>query len=144
MSISNPVVRVFLLFIVVATGCSSELAPDVVQNSQEALDKARAMISENGTSEETLALLESAVVDPGLDADQYVEAVLLRARCYAESGDLEKAEADVQEAELGDPGEALLHFTKAIVYDRQGKAKESKKEFAIARRLDSSLKMPKY
>lgn len=128
--------------VLLALGCSSEISADIVQDSQAALDKARVMLAEGGSAAEALPLLDAAVMDPGLDADQYVEAVLLRARCYAETGELDKAEADVQEAEMGDPSEALLHFTKAIVYDRQGKAKESKKEFAIARRLDPSLKMP--
>ena len=135
---------VVLVTVLFAMGCSSQIASDVVQSSQASLDQAKSLVVKGGSSSEALTLLDSAILDPGLDADQYVEAVLLRARCYADAGEFEKAEADLEEAELGDPGEALLHFTKAIVYDKQGKAKESKKEFAIARRLDSSLKMPKY
>lgn len=137
----------FILLLVFPTllvlpGCGGNQVPaDSVATAQSALDEAEELIV-SGQAAEALPLLQTAVSTSGLDVDQYVEAVLLRAQCYAATGELEKAQADLDEAEQGAPNPALWHFTRAIVFDAQGDAAAAKKEFARAKRLDPKLKMP--
>ncbi len=131
----------FTLIAASILGCSKSIPTKSIASVQSALDEAKQKV-QSGDSAGALPLIEEAINGVGLDPDQYVEAVLIRARCYAETGDLEKAEADLQEAELGDPNEALMHFTRAIVLDKQGQASQAKKEFAAAKRLDPSLVAP--
>lgn len=130
------------ILLLLAAGCRQEISSSQVASAQEGLGKARQLITD-GDFEAALPLVGRAVDDPGLDADQYVEAVVLRARCYAETGEIEKAKADLAEAEQGDPDQALLHLTRGVILLRQGDTAESKREFSKAKRLNPSLTIPK-
>ena len=110
-----------------------------VADTESALDQAKTMV-ESGDMQGALPLLTTAIEDPGLGPDLYGEAVLLRARCYAETGEIEKAEADLAEAEQGASNEGLMHLVRGIVFQKQGKNSEAKKEFAAARKIDPKLK----
>ena len=57
-------------------------------------------------------------------------------------GNAEKAEADLSEAELGAPDEALWHFSRGVVWSKSGKEADAAKEFSKAKRIDPSLKRP--
>ena len=96
-----------------------------------------------GNYEAALPKLEAAISGGGLGPDLYSESLLLRAQCYAATGKIEQAEADVAAAEQGAPSEAMVELTKGVILENQGKSAESKAAFAKAKRLDPSLKQPK-
>lgn len=140
----SPINGMCLLFacVVTATGCSEKVASSSIASAQQALEQARDMVAGDNAAG-ALPLLSQAIGEGGLDADQYAEAFLLRAQCYALGGDVEKAQADLEQAELGAPSQGLLHLTRGIILSQQGKESEARKEFAAAKRLDSSLVIPK-
>ena len=112
-----------------------------VADAETAVDQAREAIKTGGF-QTALPLLDQAIESPGLNADLYADAVAMRAVCHASAGDLEQARTDLQEAEMGAPNEALLHFAKGMVLDKEGKASEAKREFSAAKKLDPDLKKP--
>jgi tetratricopeptide (TPR) repeat protein len=126
------------LLLAAAAGCGGGMSATDVASAQSSLDRAKELET-NGDYVAALESAEAAVSEAGLDPDQYVEALLLRARCLAETGAVEKALADLEMAEQGSPDEGLLHFTQGVIFSKQGKTKEAKKEFSIARRLNPTL-----
>ncbi len=138
-----PDYRQMVVVLLVLAGCGSgETASATLQSAQAAFDQAQELV-ESGDMPGALKQLEQAIAGPGLDADQYTAALLLRARCYCASDQLDRAAADVAEAELGSPDEALLHWTRGVLFAKQGKSKASKNEFSLAKKLDPSLRIPK-
>ncbi|MCR9296655.1 MAG: tetratricopeptide repeat protein [bacterium] len=123
-------------------GCGDSVPSTEIASAQEAFDQAQERMSADDTAA-ALPLLDQAIAGVGLDAEQYGTAVLWRAQCHAESGNLEQAEADLAEAEQGPVDEALLFFTRGVVFTAQGNEAEARKAFAQARKLDPSLKTPR-
>jgi len=87
-------------------GCGGPKGDPVsVANSEASYTEAKTMVLD-GSYEVALPKLEAAIAGGGLGPDLYVEALLLRAQCYAMAGQLEQAEADMAKAEQGSPSEA--------------------------------------
>lgn len=124
-------------------GCGGPKGDPVsVASSEGGYTEAKTMVLE-GNYEAALPELEAAIAGGGLSPDLYTESLLLRAQCYAMTGQLEQAEADMSKAEQGSPSDAMMELTKGIILDKQGKSAESKAALAKAKRLDPSLKLPK-
>lgn len=130
-----------LLFATAIAGCGNGMSKSDIQSAQSASEKA-AELEKTGAYQEALPLIDSAITMGGLNPDQLAEAYLLRARCYCVAGKLTEAEQDLGIAEQGSPNPASWHFSRAILLSKQGKAAESKAEFAKATRIDPKLKMP--
>ncbi|MCU0721416.1 MAG: hypothetical protein MUC83_17020 [Pirellula sp.] len=124
-------------------GCGGPKGDPVsVATSEAGYTEAKNMVLD-GSYELALPKLEASIAGGGLGPDLYVEALLLRAQCYAMTGKLEQAEADLAKAEQGSPSEALIELTKGVILEKQGKSAESKTALAKAKRLDPTLKLPK-
>ncbi|MFN7874614.1 MAG: tetratricopeptide repeat protein [Pirellula sp.] len=124
-------------------GCGGPKGDPVsVANSEASYTEAKTMVLD-GNYEPALPKLEAAIAGGGLGPDLYVEALLLRAQCYATSGQLDQAAADMEKAEQGSPSEAMIELTKGVILEKQGNSAESKAAFAKAKRLDPTLKLPK-
>lgn len=134
---------IFGALTVLAAGCSGQAAPGLISNSQSNFDQGCELLS-LGKFAEALPFFDSAVTAGVLDPDQYAEALLRRAQCRALTGDLALAEEDIELASQGAPSEALLLFTKGVIYHAQGKSKESKEAFSRASRLDAIMKTPQW
>jgi tetratricopeptide (TPR) repeat protein len=123
-------------------GCSSGLMEKTaIQSAQVAYDQAVAFEAEGnmpGANEQ----IELALTAGGLNPDLLAEAYLLRARCRCALGEVDAAAEDVALADRGSPNPSQWHFTRGILFKSQGEAAQSKSEFAKARRLDPSLKIP--
>ena len=84
---------------------------------------------------------EATSIYDGLGYDREAARVRKTALdCLMYVGDVEAAEADVSEAEMGGPAEGLLLFAKAHAAEARGDTAEATKLFKSARRLDPSLK----
>ncbi len=130
----------FVLGCFFIAGCGGqEVASSDIEGAQAAFDAAKPMI-ESGDYASALPLLTQALDEAGLDPDQATTAMLYRSICHSTSGDVEAAEADVSEAEMGGPAEGLLLFAKAHAAEARGDTAEATKLFKSARRLDPSLK----
>ncbi len=129
------------VFASVLCGCGNEVSSDSIAESQDLLDQSKQLVAD-GDRSAALPLLETALEQTGLNVDQYAEALLYRAQCYAEAGQLEQANADLQEAEMGAPDPALMMHSKGVVLSAEGKDSEAKKAFSQAKRLDKSLNLP--
>ena len=139
--------RVFLVVVICAmlVGCggkSQEVAKNTIASAEEAYDKAIELMDAGDTAG-ALPHLDAAIAEDGLNVDLYTQAVLYRAQCYAAAGELEKAEADLQEAEMGAYDDALFHLSRGIVFAAQGKKAEAAKEYSSARKYDPDIKIPK-
>lgn len=124
------------------SGCSSGLPAGDLKSAEAAVEKAIAL-EKSGSYAEAFPLVDSSISNGGLNPDQLSEAYLLRARCHCAAGNLEEAERDIGFAEHGSPNPASWHFSRAILFSKQNKAAESKAEFALAVRIDPTLKLPK-
>ena len=124
-----------------AVGCSSGLMETTIQNAQVAYDQAIAFEAD-GNMSAAFEQIESAMTLGGLNPDLLAEAYLLRARCRCSAGELDAAEADLALAEQGAPNPSQWHFTRGILFKARGDAAQSKSEFAKARKLDPTLKIP--
>lgn len=134
---------VISMLFVPSLGCGGPKGDPVsVANSESGYTEAKTMVLD-GNYEPALPKLEAAIAGGGLGPDLYVEALLLRAQCYAMSGQLEQATADMEKAEQGSPSEAMMELTKGVILEKQGKSSESKAAFAKAKRMDPTLKLPK-
>lgn len=135
--------RFFLIaFCLFTPGCGKQgIAPESIADSQEAFDAGRDKV-DSGDYSGALALLSRAVDAPGLDPDQLCSALLYRSICFSQTGDLNRAASDIEEAEMGGPSEALLIYAKAIMLENKGEYAAATKLFSAARRLDASLKKP--
>lgn len=130
-------------FLSLVAACGTRTSPGLIASSQSNFDKAVELFSE-GNYTVALPLFDECISAGALDPDQYAESLLLRAQCRALSGEIALAEEDIEAASQGAPSDALVHYTKAILYHAQGKTKESKEFFARASRLNSSLKAPSW
>lgn len=140
--IARPIAAVLFIAVVLAIGgCSSEVAPATIASSQAAFEEAK-QLAASGSYAAGLPLIEQALAGTGLNADQYASALLVRAQCLADAGEFEKADADLNEAQMGDPDPAFFQLSKGIVLSKQGKEAEAKKAFAMAKRLDSKIQIP--
>ncbi len=100
-------------------GCGGPKGDPVsVANSESGYTEAKTMVLD-GNYEPALPKLEAAIAGGGLGPDLYVEALLLRAQCYAMSGQLEQATADMEKAEQGSPSEAMMELTKGVILEKQ-------------------------
>jgi Tfp pilus assembly protein PilF len=132
----------FLLLIPMLAGCGSSVPSQDIASAQQAMDEATTKL-EAGDEAAAIPLLTQAIDGIGLDADQYARALLLRAQCYAQTGDVELAEADLADAEQGPTDEGLLFFTKGIVFQAQGKKSDASKAFSRAKRIDPGFEIPR-
>ncbi len=124
------------------SGCKTQGLPaSGIADAQQAYDQALELV-EQGDFAGAMPLIDQAVQSPALDVDQYTQAVLVRAQCFADAGDIDSAKSDIAEAEMGAPIDAQLHYTKALVFHKAGQTSEAKKELAKARKLDRSIKSP--
>ena len=122
-------------------GCGAEITEQTLESAQASIDEAHELFDAE-QYEQALPVLDTVIAGRGLTPDQYTDAVLRRARCHCMTGDLESAAADLAEAEMGAPDMGQFYLTQAILFAKQGRAAESKKSLAAARRVDSRLKMP--
>ncbi len=123
-------------------GCGSGMSSSEVQEVQALFDKAIAS-EKGGNLDEAFLKIDQAISQGGLNPDQLAEAYLLRSRCQSTKGNLDAAWADLEFAEQGSPNPAGWHFSRGVYFAAKGDAAKSKSEFATARRLDPSLKIPK-
>lgn len=123
-------------------GCEKTVSETDSRSSQVSLDQAIAFI-DSGSYSSALPLLDASIASGGLSADQYADALLLRACCHTDSGDLEKAEADLTLVEQGAPNPAKFQLTKGMLLTKQGKKSEAAAAFKLAKQLDPSIKIPK-
>ncbi|MCA9129757.1 MAG: hypothetical protein KDB22_21875 [Planctomycetales bacterium] len=121
-------------------GCSRQMSSQTVAVAQDALNEAGQLLAD-GDAGGALSKIESALAG-GLDADQAAQALLVRARCYAHQGDFEKAAADIEQALMGAPDEAMVQLTRGVLEQKQGNSSAAKKHFSAAKRLDPSIVIP--
>ena len=125
-----------------ATGCGGKVPEKDNRTAQVAFDDAVKLIETESYSQ-ALPLLESAIATGGLSADLYAEALLLRSRCHADAGALDKAEADLTLSEQGSPSPAKFQLAKGTLLSKQGKKAEADAAFKAAKKIDPSIKLPK-
>jgi tetratricopeptide (TPR) repeat protein len=124
------------------TGCSATIPEKDNRTAQVAFDEAIKLVETESYSQ-ALPLLESAIATGALSADLYAEALLLRSRCHAEAGALDKAEADLTLSEQGSPSPAKFQLAKGTLLLKQGKKAEADAAFKAAKKIDPSIKLPK-
>ena len=98
---------------------------------------------DSGSYAQALPLLEKAIASGGLSADFFASALLLRSRCYSDSGELELAKADIERADLGSPNPANVYLAKGCLLAKQGKKTEADAAFKAAKKADPLIKLPK-
>jgi tetratricopeptide (TPR) repeat protein len=125
----------------VATGCGGKVQEKDNRTAQVAFDDAIKLV-DAGSYSQALPLLDSAIASGGLSADLYAEALLLRSRCYADAGALDKAEADLSHSEQGSPSPAKFQFAKGFLLSKQGKKAEADAAFKAAKKIDPTIKLP--
>ncbi len=96
-----------------------------------------------GKFDEALAAVDKAMANGGLNPDQLADGYLLRSRCRSRAGDLEGAAADLESADRGSPDIGRWHWTRSILFEKQGKATEAKAEITKARKNDPLNRIPK-
>jgi tetratricopeptide (TPR) repeat protein len=127
------------LLLFVLAGCGGQVAPASVASGEAEFEQGKTMAI-SGDHAGALAKLDNAIKSGVLGPDLHSEALLYRAQCLAVTGKVDEANADIENATMGGPSEALLEFTKGVVLDKQGKESESKAAFAKAAKLDPSFK----
>jgi tetratricopeptide (TPR) repeat protein len=132
---------VFVFVLGTLTGCGKSADEDLLRSAQVTFDDALAREA-SGDFAGALPLIDAALVNGGLNPDQLADGYLLRARCYCASGDLEKAQADIETADQGAPNPAMLHLTRGMLLDKQGKSAEAKAEFTKAKKADPMITLP--
>lgn len=130
-----------LLACCLATGCGGKVPEKDNRTAQVAFDDAIKLV-ESGSYSQALPLLESAISAGGLSADLYAEALLLRSRCHADAGALDKAEADLTLSEQGSPSPAKFQLAKGTLLSKQGKKAEADAAFRAAKKIDPTIKLP--
>lgn len=125
----------------VTAGCSKQADEELFRNAQVTFDEALAKEA-SGDVAGTLPLIDAALTNGGLNPDQLAEGYLLRARCFCASGELDKAQLDIDMAEQGAPNPAKLHLTRGLLLNKQGKAAEANAEFSKAKKADPTLTLP--
>jgi len=140
---SSRAFRCFILAFAIGSisGCGSGGDEDLLRNAQVTYDDALAKEA-SGDLAGALPLIDSALTAGGLNPDQLAEGYLLRARCYAATGELEKAQADIDTADQGAPNPASLYLTRGMLLEKQGKSAEASAEFRKAKQADPTLKLP--
>lgn len=123
-------------------GCSDQVPADSIKRGQVAFDEAIQLLSA-GKHADAKLLLDQSIESGGLAADQLAEALLCRAQCHAEEGNMELALKDLEHAEQGSPNQARYLVVKGSLLRKQGKKAESDAAFREAKRIDKSIKLPK-
>ncbi len=132
--------KLFSLFLVgCIVGCGGSLSETDIRTAQDSLEEAKTL-AKAGSPAEALPKIETALEAGGLDPDQYAEALLYRAWCHADTGNLEQAKSDFSEAEQGAPAPGLMHFARGVILEAEGDKKAAGREFSKAKKLDPSLK----
>ncbi len=124
-----------------ATGCGGKGPEKDNRTAQVAFDEASQLV-EAASYSQALPLLESAIASGGLSADLYAEALLLRSRCHADAGALDKAQADLSLSEQGSPNPAKFQLAKGTLLSKQGKKSEADAAFKAAKKIDPTIKLP--
>ena len=127
------------LLAIAGCGGGGGMSASQIQTAQVLFDEAL-VCDKAGSATEAFTKVDAAIVQGGLNPDQLCEAYLLRSRCHSASGKLEEALADIEFAEQGSPNPSVWHFSRSVYFAAKGDAAKSKSEFAIARRLNPSLK----
>ena len=125
-------------------GCSrqSAIPKDIVATAESSYEQALAMINSKSYSE-ALALLDKALGEGGgLNADMVTDAYVARARCHAELGNLDKAQADISEAEKGTGDLANLLLVQGILAMKKGDDATAQSNFSRAREINPEIKTP--
>lgn len=78
----------------------------------------------------------------GLNADQYVEALLKRSMCLAQSGDFDAAQADLDEASQGVTEMDQLLVAEAFLFAKRGDQAGSDRKLAEAKRFNPKAALP--
>ena len=123
------------------SGCASSMSATDLQAVQVGFEQALEM-ELAGNIDQAMAAIDKSIVQGGLDPDQLADGYLLRARCKARSGDLDGAEMDLENAERGAPDPGRWHWTRSILFEKQGKAYEAKSEMVAARKNDPLKRIP--
>jgi tetratricopeptide (TPR) repeat protein len=138
----------FLLLIVCSifsglSGCGrKEIPKDIVSVAEGSYQDAVTMVG-NKAYAEALSLLDKALGEGGgLNPDLVSEAYVLRARCHAELGNLDKADADMIEAEKGAGDLAQLLLVQGIIAKKKGDSAAAETSFSKAKELDPNIKIP--
>ncbi len=132
----------FVMFFALIIGCGSKVRESDNRTAQMSFDEAVPLV-DSGDYKQALPLLEKSISAGGLSADMYAVALLLRSRCYSETGDVEKAQADLDHAEQGSPNAAQLLLAKGTLLAKRGKKAEADAAFKAAKKADPSIKTPK-
>jgi tetratricopeptide (TPR) repeat protein len=125
-------------------GCSRQSAvpKDIVATAESSYEQALAMINSKSYSE-ALTLLDKALGEGGgLNADMVTDAYVARARCHAELGNLDKAQADINEAEKGTGDLANLLLVQGILAMKKGDDATAQSNFSRAREINPEIKTP--
>lgn len=123
-------------------GCSNQVPADSIKRGQIAFDEAIQLLGA-GKHADAKLLLDQSIASGGLAADQLAEALLYRAQCHAEEGNMDLAQKDLEHAEQGSPNQARYLVVKGSLLRKQGKKAESDAAFREAKRNDKSIKLPK-
>lgn len=113
----------------------------VIQSSEVGLQESIKLI-EGKQCSQALPILEKCINDGGLNADLLSIALLQRARCHIDAGNLEAATQDLERAEQGTAPPDQLSLTKGLLLRKQGKTSEANAEFAKAKKISPKLKIP--
>lgn len=126
-----------LLFVAVCLGCSSpaEKLEDVRLASSVAFNEATTAFNARDYTKAEAAFNVS-LQPGGLMSDQYCEAVVKRAVCFAANGKVEAALTELDELGLAASNLDAVHAARSYIFTKQGKVADSRAAFAKARRLN--------
>ena len=124
-------------------GCGrKEIPKDIVSGAEGSYQEAVTLVANNAFAE-ALPLLDKALGEGGgLNPDLISEAYVMRARCHAELGNLDKADADVNEAEKGAGDLAQLLLVHGIIANKRGDSAKAESSFSRAKEIDPNIKIP--
>ncbi len=131
----------FGLLVILAGGCSEPVIPaQSVAEREKAYDEAVALVSQKNYSA-ALASLDKALSGSGLNSDLYAEALLSRAICYIELGQLDLAEKDLAAAEPGVPDQAKFLMIRAKLLKGRGDVAGATAAQQKAQQINPAIKM---
>jgi tetratricopeptide (TPR) repeat protein len=118
--------RVILLLPLVLCSCMGGSRVEQRADAGAAFD-AGIQAADAGNHQAAVEQLTVAIEEGAISPDFYVEALLRRAECQTQLGNLDAALADLAAAEPGAPDLQRLHEMRAYIYRKQGNRVEAGK-----------------